>query len=267
MGIFNRRAGRAACIVAAVAVSGACVFAAEEMAKRYKVHDMSRPKPEVVTPGQFATADKPSVPPSDAIVLLGNGEEDLKKNWDGGAWTFEGGAYIPAGKSITTKEQFGDCQLHVEWAEPTPAKGDSQGRGNSGVIFLGRYELQVLDSYKNDTYPDGQCGAIYSEYPPLVNVCRPPGEFQTYDVVFRAPQFDSDHKVTSPGTFTVFQNGVLVQDHVELIGSTSPHVAKFEYFEPKGHLELQFHGNKVRYRQVWIRPLGPQTPKVNPAEG
>lgn len=263
MGIINRRAAIAA---AALVVSGAFVFAADEAAKHYKVHDMTRPKPEVVTPGQFATADKPSVPPSDAIVLLGNGKDDLQKNWDGGPWSFEDGAYVPAAKGITTKEQFGDCQLHVEWAEPTPGVGTSQGRGNSGVIFLGHYELQVLDSYKNDTYPDGQCGAVYSEYPPLVNVCRPPGEFQTYDVIFRAPQFDADHKLTKAGSFTVLQNGVVVQDHSELIGSTSPHVAKFEYFEPKGHLELQFHGNKVRYRQVWLRPLGPQMPVADPAK-
>jgi len=267
MGIFSSRVGRVASVAAGLVVTGACVFAADEMEKHYKVHDMTRPKPDVVTPGQFATVDKPSVPPSDAIVLLGNGADDLAKNWDGGPWTFADGVYISGGKDITTKEQYGDCQLHVEWAEPTPGTGTSQGRGNSGVIFMGKYELQVLDNYNNDTYPDGQCGAVYSQYPPLVNVCRPPGEFQAYDIIFRAPLFDAEHKLTKPGTFTVFQNGVLVQDHAEIIGSTGPHIAKFEYFEPKGHLELQFHGNKVRYRQVWIRPLGPQVPKVEPAAG
>ena len=257
MGILNRRIAYAS---AAMLLAGTCVFAADEAAKHYKVHDMTRPKPEVVTPGQFATADKPSVPPSDAILLLGNGEDDLKKNWDGGPWTFDNGAYVPAGKDITTKEQFGDCQLHVEWAEPTPGVGTSQGRGNSGVIFMGKYELQVLDNYQNDTYPDGQCGALYSQYPPLVNVCRKPGEFQTYDVIFRAPQFDADHKLTKAGNITVLQNGVFVQDHAEIAGNTSSGVGKFDYFEPKGHLESQFHGNKVRYRQVWIRPLAPQNP-------
>lgn len=251
-------------ILVAVIVGGTCVFAAEQAQQRWKVHDMTRPRPQVITPGQFPTPDQASKPPSDAIVLLGNGAEDLEKNWTGGKWTFEDGIYIPAGKSIDTKEEFGDCQLHVEWAEPTPARGSSQGRGNSGVIFFGHYEVQVLDSFDNDTYPDGQCGAVYGEYPPLVNCCRKPGEFQAYDIVFRAPLFDDQHKLTRPGRFTIFQNGVLVQDNAQIIGDTASGKPGFTYFKPTGHLELQFHGNKVRYRQVWIRLLGPEVPVANP---
>ena len=263
---LNRRGLLAS--AAALAVAGACVFAAEEaqQQKQYKVHDMSRPAPEVVTPGTPSTLEKAGKPPSDAIVLLGNGEDDMQKNFTGGPWKYEDGVWIGANGNINTKEEFGDCQLHVEWAEPTPATGESQGRGNSGVIFFGHYEVQVLDNYKNPTYPDGQCGAIYGQYPPLVNVCRPPGEFQTYDIVFRAPRFDEQHKITREGYFTVFQNGVLVQDHVQIMGSTfhgqMPHM---QYFQPKGHLELQFHGNPVHYRQVWIRPLGEPTPPAHPA--
>jgi hypothetical protein len=252
--------------VTCIVVGAAAVLGAGQAQQRWKVHDMSRPRPEVVTPGIFNTADRASVPPSDAIVLLGNGADDLKNNFTGGKWIFDNGVYIPNGGSTDTKQEFGDCQLHVEWAEPTPATGTSQGRGNSGVLFFGRYEIQVLDSYKDETYADGQCGALYGQYPPLVNVCRPPGEFQTYDIVFRAPQFDDQKHVTKPGRFTVFQNGVLVQDSVQLTGTTAHgHEPRYDYFKPTGRLQLQDHGNKVRYRQVWIRKLGPEVPVSNPS--
>ena len=234
--------------------------------QRWKVHDMKRPHPPVVTPGSFSSADKAGAPPSDAIVLLGGEKEDLAKNFTGGKWIFDNGVYMPSGGSINTKEDFGDCQLHVEWAEPTPATGTSQGRGNSGILFFGIYEVQVLDSYKDDTYADGQCGAIYGQYPPLVNANRPPGEFQTYDIVFRAPLFDSQKKLTRPGTFTVFQNGVLIQDHVQLTGTTAHgHEPRYDYFQPAGKLQIQDHGNKVRYRQIWIRKLGPEVGIANPS--
>jgi len=251
--------------VVGVALGGAVVFGAEQIEKRWKVHDMSRPRPEVVTPGMFNTAERASVPPSDAIVLLGNGAEDLTKNFTGGKWIFDNGIYMPNGGGIETKEEFGDCQLHVEWAEPTPATGTSQGRGNSGILFFGRYEIQVLDSYKDETYADGQCGALYGQYPPLVNVCRPPGEFQTYDIVFRAPRFDEQKHLTKAGRFTVFQNGVVVQDSVQLTGTTAHgHEPRYDYFKPEGKLQIQDHGNKVRYRQIWIRKLGAEVAVSNP---
>jgi len=262
---FKGPSGRMGLTAAAMVIGGACVLAAQQAERQWKIHDMSRTRPQVITPGQFATADQPSKPPSDAIVLLGNGAVDLEKNWTGGRWTFADGVYIPGGGDIKTRQEFGDCQLHVEWAEPTPASGSSQGRGNSGVIFFGHYEIQVLDSFENDTYPDGQCGALYGEYPPLVNCCRPPGEFQTYDIVFRAPLFDEQHNMTRPGRFTVFQNGVLVQENAQIIGDTADPRRKFTYFKATGPLDLQFHGNKVRYRQVWIRPLGPEVPVFQPA--
>ncbi|HSZ59600.1 MAG TPA: DUF1080 domain-containing protein [Tepidisphaeraceae bacterium] len=258
MGWFRGRVGKSFLVGIGIAAGAMFVLAAQEAGQRWKAHDMKRPRPDVITPGQFATADQASKPPSDAIVLLGNGPDDLEKNWDGGPWTFDNGVYVSAGRDITTKKDFGDCQLHVEWAEPTPAHGSSQGRGNSGVIFFGKYEIQVLDSYRNDTYPDGSCAALYGEYPPLVNCCRPPGEFQTYDIVYRAPLFDDQHNPTRPGRVTVFQNGVLVQDNARITGDTGTANGTFTYFQPTGHLELQFHGNKVRYRQVWIRPLGPE---------
>jgi len=156
-------------------------------------------------------------------------------------------------------------QLHLEWAEPTPPKGNSQGRGNSGVLFEdGRYEVQVLDCYQNDTYPDGQTASIYGQHPPAVNVCRPPGEWQTYDIVFHAPKFGEDKKLLEPATFTVFQNGVLVQDHWVVKGHTYHAKEPFYTAHPeKLPLQLQFHGNPVRFRNIWIRPLdqiAPPTP-------
>jgi len=161
---------------------------------------------------------------------------------------------------ITTREKFGSCQLHVEFATPTPPKGSSQGRGNSGVFLQGEYEVQVLDSYDNFTYPDGQCGALYGQSVPLVNVCRPPGQWQTYDIIYHRPIFKgkTDEVIRKP-RFTVLQNGVLIQDNVELNGGTNwqgPHkISGFRHLDDAGPIMLQDHGNPVRYRNVWIRPL------------
>jgi len=209
-------------------------------------------------PGEPKVID-PGPPPADAIVLFDG--TDLSK-WandkDGEAgWTVKDGVATVNGTGyIHTKQEFGDCQLHLEWATPAEVKGDGQGRGNSGVFMQSRYEIQVLDSYNNKTYFDGQAGAVYKQYAPLVNVCRKPGEWQTYDIIYHAPRFDSDGKLTKPGTVTVLQNGVLVQDHVELKGNTF-HADKNEYaaHSLKQPLALQDHGNPVRYRNIWIREL------------
>jgi hypothetical protein len=222
------------------------------------VHDMNRPRPAVITPGTASTAEQPGQAPSDAVVLFDGKDTSRWTAQDGSPcpWTVENGAMTAAKSSIHTKESFGDVQLHLEWAEPSEVKGDSQGRGNSGVLFMdGRYECQVLDSYNNDTYADGQCSAIYGQNPPMVNCCRPPGQWQTYDIVFHAPKFEGE-KVVSPATFTVFQNGVLTQDHWVVKGSTfHGRVPEYSAHEPKLPLQLQFHNNPVRYRNIWIRPL------------
>ncbi|MDP6539518.1 MAG: DUF1080 domain-containing protein [Planctomycetota bacterium] len=219
----------------------------------WRVHDIARPVPPVVTPG--AT---PSAAPSDAVVLFdGSGLEQWSAgNGSAARWKLDDGAMEVNGSgSIQTREAFGDCQVHLEWATPAEVKGDSQGRGNSGLFLMGRYEIQVLDSFENRTYADGQAAALYGQRPPLVNACRPPGVWQTYDVVFRAPRF-ADGELVSPARATVFHNGVLVQDAEPLIGATTHRaVAKYAPHADEGPISLQDHGNPVRYRNIWVRRL------------
>src|SRR3989441_6901147 len=192
---------------------------------KWKIHDPNRPLPTVIDPGTPSTQDSPGRPPSDAVVLFDG--KDLSK-WahkDGSApkWKVENGYAEVVAKSgyIYTREAFGDCQLHVEFSEPAPPKGEDQDRGNSGVFLMGLYEIQVLDSYENKTYADGQAAAVYGQYPPLVNASRPPGQWQSYDIVFHGPPFAKDAKLLRPARVSVLHNGVLVQDNVELAGPTA----------------------------------------------
>jgi Domain of Unknown Function (DUF1080) len=225
-------------------------------------HDRDRPQPTVVDPGTSSTQDQPGQPPSDAVVLFDGKDTSQWVSMDGSPtkWIVRDGAFecVPGSGYARTLESFGDCQLHVEWASPTPVHGDSQGRGNSGVFFgYDRYECQVLDSYQNKTYSDGSAAAIYGQYPPLVNVTRPPGQWQTYDMIWTAPRFDADGKLVSKARETVFHNGVLVQNNVELTGPTG-WIGRVPY---KAHPErlpisLQDHGNPVRFRNIWVRELG-----------
>jgi hypothetical protein len=227
---------------------------------KWKIHDPDRPLPAIVDPETASTQDSPGRPPSDAVVLFEG--KDLSK-WahkDGSPakWKVEGGYLetVPKTGYIYTREAFGDCQLHVEFAEPVPPKGESQGRGNSGVFLMGLYEIQVLDSYENKTYADGQAAAVYGQYPPLVNASRPPGQWQSYDIVFHGPRFGNAGKLLRPARVTVLHNGVLVQDNVELSGPTA-HKARPPYSpQPeKLPLALQDHSNPIRFRNIWIREL------------
>lgn len=230
----------------------------------WAVHDGNRPQPKIVTPGAFSSQEQPGKPPSDAIVLFGG--TDLS-GWasekDGGPakWLVQDGLMIVAPKAgdIQTKERFGDCQLHVEWAEPPDVQGSSQGRGNSGVFLMGMLEIQVLDSYNNVTYADGGAASVYGVNPPLANALRPPGEFQVYDIVFRRPVY-KDGRPLDPGYVTVFVNGVLAQDHTPLEGPGG-HMRRSHVgpFPEKGPLRLQDHGNPVRFRNIWYRPLPPRS--------
>ncbi len=221
----------------------------------WAVHDMNRPRPPVVTPGAA-----PGQPPSDAIVLFdGSNLDEWVSDKDGSPcpWRIVDGAMeVVKGKGmIRTKRAFGDCQLHIEWRTPPTIEGAGQGRGNSGVFLMGTYELQVLDSYENDTYADGQAASIYAENPPLVNACRKPGEWQSYDIVFHQPKWEGD-RLVRPGSITVFHNGVLVQDHW-LFEGTSTHRRRTQpkQHEPKLPLKLQDHGNPVQFRNIWIREI------------
>jgi hypothetical protein len=222
---------------------------------RWKVHDIKRPRPKIVAPGPFVSL----APPADAIVLLGQGNDVSHWQMAGGAavsWPMADGV-ISSGKGlIRTKQEFTDVQLHVEFATPSPARGFSQDRGNSGVIFMGRYEVQVLDSYENVTYADGQAASIYGEYPPLVNAARKPGEWQTYDIVFEVPKFNGTTLV-APAYITVFWNGVLVQHRRPVMGSTSATTTQHAYtpHDAELPLTLQDHSHPVHYRNIWIRRL------------
>jgi prepilin-type processing-associated H-X9-DG protein len=230
----------------------------------WAVHDPNRPQPPVVTPGTFSTPEQPGKPPSDAVVLFDGG--NLSKWMSAGAkggpakWLIQDGLLIvaPSTGDIRTMEEFGDCQLHVEWCEPATVKGASQERGNSGVFLMGLYEIQVLDSFNNITYADGHAAAVYGVSPPMANALRPPGEFQAYDIVFRRPIY-KDGKIVDPGHVTVFVNGVLAQDHTELEGPTG-HMKRTHPgpVPEKGPLKLQDHGERVRFRNIWYRPLPPR---------
>ena len=229
----------------------ALLVAVGAVAGAQKTQKIKPDPPRVVSPGLGAA------PPSDAIVLF-NGENLAgwtKRDGSAAGWKVEDGVMLAVrGQGpVISEELFQDVQLHLEFATPSPPTGKGQGRGNSGVYLQGRYEVQVLDSYENATYPNGQCGAIYGHHPPLVNACRAPGEWQTYDILFRAARFDGEGRKTADARITVFHNGVLIQDHAP---APSPTAASMngEGAGP-GPLYLQDHGNPVRYRNIWMRPI------------
>jgi hypothetical protein len=225
--------------------------------QEWPVHSMDRPAPPVVDPGPYVG---PRPPPSDAIVLFdGSSLDDWRSGQNAARWRVVDGAMeVVAGTgSLRTAREFGDVQLHIEWMAPTPAEGEGQDRANSGVYFMGRYELQVLDSYRSATYADGQAGALYGQHPPMVNASRAPGQWQTYDVVFRRPHFNEDGTVREPARMTVFHNGVLVHDNAVMQGATV-HMrrATYQAHGDAGPIQLQDHGAPVRFRNVWVRELG-----------
>ena len=249
-------------VAAALLVVGITTLGlATQVDVKWKIHDTSRPRPPIITPGTASTQDQAGQPPSDAIVLFGGTGLSQWQTSKGepAKWKVENGYFevVPKTGTIQTRQGFGDCQLHVEWAAPDPPRGQDQDRGNSGVYLMGLYEVQVLDSFNNTTYADGQAGAVYGQYPPLVNAARAPGQWQTYDIIFHGPRFDKEGKVLRPARVTVLHNGVLVQDNVELTGPTS-HKERPPYrvHPEKLPLMLQDHDHPVRFRNIWIRELG-----------
>ena len=235
----------------------------------WAVHDMNRPQPPKVDPKPY-DAEKAKAP-ADAVVLFSGADADVgkwesDKNGEPTKWIAKDGTFqcVPGSGYVRTKEKFGDCQLHVEWAAPTPPQGSSQGRGNSGIFLMGMVEIQVLDNYDNPTYPDGSACSMYGVNPPLANALRPPGEFQSIDITFRRPIW-KDGKCEQEGYVTVYCNGVLMQDKVQIEGGTG-HKGRSKPgpFPETGPLKFQDHGNPVRYRNVWIRPLPPRTADDKP---
>ncbi|MBI3874372.1 MAG: DUF1080 domain-containing protein [Verrucomicrobia bacterium] len=228
--------------------------------QKWHVHDGERPVPRVVTPAE--TFSHLAKPPSDAVVLFDG--TDLS-NWEGGktgkpGWKVENGYMEVVGGtgSIQTKGKFADFQLHLEFATPGEVKGNSQGRGNSGVLMNGVYEIQVLDSFENPTYPDGQCAALYGQSPPLVNASKKPGEWQSYDIIWESPRWDADGKIAKKAAVTVIHNGVVVHHRKEYIGTT-PHQRVGNYDKPhppEMFIQLQDHGNPMRFRNIWLRKIG-----------
>jgi hypothetical protein len=224
----------------------------------YCVHDPDRPHPEPVDPGGPSSATD-ATPPADATILFDGHDLSAWEASDGGepCWTVEDGVMCVAPETgdVQTREPIGDCQLHIEWQAPIVEDGGGQLQSNSGVFLQDRYEIQVLDNHENPTYADGYAGAVYGQSPPLVNACRPPGEWQAYDIVWRGPRFDGD-AVTRPARVTILHNGVVVQDATELIGQTTHRaVGEYEPHPPAAPLRLQDHGDLVRFRNVWYRDL------------
>ena len=275
---FGRRGALRRCTIGMIILlSTAAIYAATQQGLGYKdtpkipgtdycVHDGNRPQPRVVTPG--ATFSQESPPPSDGSVLFDG--KDLSKwqsnNGTDAAWKV-GDGYLECVRgagNIRTKDKFPDFQLHLEFATPSPPQGAGQGCGNSGVLINGMYEVQVLDSYESKTYPDGECGALYGQTPPLVNACKPPGQWQSYDIIFESPRWDENGTLTKKGNVTVIQNGVVLHHKRDWIGATDgiggvAHTSLGAYLKPHPpeiFIELQDHGNPVRYRNIWIRPLG-----------
>jgi hypothetical protein len=233
----------------------------------WRQHDVQRPRPPVVAPGEAVSN---SSAPADAVVLFDGKNLDAWTSGDGGkaGWKVVDGAFevAPGTGAIQTRESFGDVQLHVEWAAPNPPTGRSQDRANSGIFLMGKFELQVLDSYQSDTYADGQAGALYGQYTPLYNATRPPGEWQAYDVAFRAPRFDENGALRERARMTVFLNGVLVQDNEELSGYTSwLEAIPYEPGVVSGPIQLQDHDHPVRFRNIWLRKL-PDRPGPTPEQ-
>lgn len=252
----HRRNQAIACVflLSLVFLSGSTMLHAFQ---EWPIHSMERPRPPVVDPGP---AGAPVPAPADAIVLFDGQNLSRWRAANGGParWNVANGYFevVPGTGTLVSADSYGDVQLHIEWASPDPPQREGQDRGNSGVFLMQTYEVQVLDSYRNDTYPDGQAGALYGQFPPLVNATRPPGAWQTYDIIFRAPRFDQDGKLVRPARMTVLHNNVLIHDNVELTGPTA-HQRRPPYRAHADRLpiSLQDHGQPVRYRNIWLREL------------
>lgn len=226
---------------------------------KWHVHDGKRPQPRVIAPSTCSTQGTPGQPPSDAVVLFNGNHLSQWQTEKGGpaAWKVENGytEVVPRAGDILTRDQFGDIQLHVEWRTPGLVRGESPGYGNSGIFLFGVYEVQVFESSRDLIYADGQAGAIYGQYPPLVNASLKPGDWQVFEILFTAPRFEGG-KLATPAYLTVLQNGAVIHNHTAVLGETGHRILpRYVDRGPKGPIRLQDHGDLVRYRNIWVRPL------------
>ena len=225
---------------------------------QWRIHDPDRPLPPVVNPGPDTALSRPI--PTDAVVLFDGSDLQAWERSEGGdpGWKVENGymEIVGGSGSIRTRQAFGSCQLHAEFRMPDPPEGEGQGRGNSGVFLMDLYEVQILDCFENETYADGMSAAVYGQYPPLVNACRPPGQWQSYDIIFYRPLFDDEGEVARKARMTIFHNDVLVHDAAELTGPTAwRERPPYEAHPARLPLSLQDHGYPVRFRNIWIREI------------
>lgn len=243
--------------VGLAATGTAAVIIGLGTADDWAVHDMNRPQPTVVSAGTSTCGTTAGTAPSDAIVLFDGSNLDAFKSGNGPAkWVVEDGVAVVNGGDIQTRESFGDVQLHIEWMIPADRKTNGQAGGNSGVFFNNQYEVQILNAFENETYADGTAGSFYGQHPPLVNPCRPKGQWNVYDIIYTAPRWDDNGELTAPGRATVIFNGVVVQNNQAFWGSTA-HMRKATYGAPHGPgpIRIQDHGDPIRFQNIWVRPL------------
>lgn len=246
----------------ALGTSVLCLLAAASLQqdkREWAVHDPNRPQPAVVTAGTDSCGDTAGTAPSDAVVLFNGGSLDAWRSGNGPAqWIVEDGILQvkPRTGDIRTVENFGDVQLHLEWMIPADRETNGQGGGNSGIFFMDKYEIQILNAFENTTYPDGTAASFYGQHPPLVNPCRPKGSWNVYDIIFHAPRWDEIGNLVEPARATVLFNGVLVQDHQDFWGTTA-HASRASYGKPHGPgpIRVQDHGDPIQFRNIWARPL------------
>ena len=242
------------------AAFGSALFAlacAQQDTGTWAVHDMNRPQPPVVTPGTPSSATNPGTAPSDAIVLFDGTNLDAFRTGGGAAsWTVADGVAKVTKGDLHTRQDFGDCQLHLEWRVPADFEGSGQNAGNSGIFFNDKYEIQVLNGFENTTYADGSGGSFYGQHPPLVNPCRPKGQWNTYDIIYTQPRWDENGTLVAPGRATVIYNGVVVQNNQAFTGTTV-HGDTTEYGKPHGPgpIRIQEHNDPLEFRNIWVRPL------------